>query len=114
MCTSYRGEEGLRRLEEECLQGKGLGFNGKQCIHPSQVEVAQRCFAPGGEEVEWAARVVIGDEKADGGGRGAWTLEGKMIDAPVVGKAKATVERARLCGIDVDAVMDTWKHQEPE
>jgi citrate lyase subunit beta-like protein len=114
VCTSFRGEEGLRVLEEECLQGKGLGFNGKQCIHPSQVEVAQRAFAPGEKEVEWAVRIVVGDEKADIGGRGAWTLEGKMIDVPVVGKAKATVKRAELCGIDVAAIREKWKHQEPE
>jgi citrate lyase subunit beta-like protein len=114
VCTSFRGEEGLRVLEEECLQGKGLGFNGKQCIHPSQVEVAQRAFAPGEKEVEWAVRIVVGDEKADIGGRGAWTLDGKMIDVPVVGKAKATVKRAELCGIDVAAIREKWKHQEPE
>ncbi|TVY36476.1 Citramalyl-CoA lyase, mitochondrial [Lachnellula occidentalis] len=114
VCTSFRGEEGQRVLEEECLQGKGLGFNGKQCIHPSQVEIAQRTFAPGEKEVEWAVRVVVGDEKADIKGRGAWTLDGKMIDVPVVGKAKATVERARLCGMDVDAIREKWKDQEPE
>ena len=114
VCTSFRGAEGLRVLEEECLQGKGLGFNGKQCIHPSQVEVAQRAFAPGEEEVEWAMRVVIGDEKADAAGRGAWTLDGKMIDAPVVGKAKVVVKKAGLCGTDVEAIRERWKHQEPE
>jgi len=114
VCTAFRGEEGQRVLEEECLGGKGLGFNGKQCIHPSQVEVAQRTFAPGEKEVEWAVRVVVGDEKADVGGRGAWTLDGKMIDAPVVGKAKATVKRAELCGIDIAAIREKWKHQEPE
>jgi citrate lyase subunit beta-like protein len=114
VCTSFRGSEGLKVLEEECLQGKGLGFNGKQCIHPSQVEVAQRAFAPGDKEVEWAMRVVIGDGKADASGRGAWTLGGKMIDAPVVGKAKAVVQRAELCGIDVVAIRERWKHQEPE
>jgi len=114
VCTSFRGEEGLKTLEEECLQGKGLGFNGKQCIHPTQVAVAQKAFAPGEKEVEWAVRVVTGDEKADASGRGAWTLEGKMIDVPVVGKAKATVRRAERCGIDVDAIREKWKDQEPE
>ncbi|RDW67840.1 hypothetical protein BP6252_09236 [Coleophoma cylindrospora] len=113
VCTKFRGEEGLRTLEEECLGGRGLGFNGKQCIHPSQVEVAQKAFAPGDKEVEWAVRVVIGDAKADAGGRGAWTLDGTMIDVPVVGKAKATVKRAEQCGIDVDAIKEKWKHQEP-
>ena len=114
VCTSFRGAEGLRVLEEECLQGKGLGFNGKQCIHPSQVEVVQGTFAPGKNEIEWAVRVVIGDGKADARGRGAWTLDGNMIDVPVVGKAKAVVKRAELCGIDVDAIREKWKNQEPE
>lgn len=114
VCTSFRGQEGLRVLDEECLQGKGMGFNGKQCIHPSQVEVCQNAFVPAEKEVEWATRVVVGDEKADAMGRGAWTLDGKMIDAPVVGKAKATVKKAELCGIDVEIIREKWKDQEPE
>ncbi|KAF2682500.1 citrate lyase [Lentithecium fluviatile CBS 122367] len=114
VCTAYKGSQGLKTLEEECLNGKGLGFNGKQCIHPSQIEVVQRCFAPGEEEVEWAAKVVIADEKASAQGRGAWTLEGKMIDVPVVKKAKSVLERAKLCEIDVRAIREKWKDQEPE
>jgi citrate lyase subunit beta-like protein len=114
VCTKFRGEEAMKTLEEECLQGKGLGFNGKQCIHPSQVETAQRVFAPGKEEVEYAVRLLIADEKATAAGRGAFTLEGKMIDAPVIGKARVTVNRAKLCGIDVAAVEEEWKDQEPE
>ncbi|KAF2442534.1 beta subunit of citrate lyase [Karstenula rhodostoma CBS 690.94] len=114
VCTAYKGSEGLKTLEDECLNGKGMGFNGKQCIHPSQIEVCQRAFAPGEAEVEWSARVVIADEKASKAGRGAWTLEGKMIDVPVVKKARAVLERAKLCEINVDAVREKWKDQEPE
>ena len=114
VCTSYKGPEGIRRLEEECQNGREMGFNGKQCIHPSQVEVAQRMFAPAEDEVEWSLRVLIGDEKASAAGRGAWTLEGKMIDAPVVGKAKAVVAKAEKCGIDVEAIRVKWAGQEPE
>jgi citrate lyase subunit beta-like protein len=101
-------------LEEECIGGRGLGFNGKQCIHPNQVEVVQRAFAPDEKEVEWAVRVCIADEKAAASGIGAWTLDGKMIDAPVSGKAKAVVGRAVGCGFDVDTIRDKWKDQEPE
>ncbi|KAK2610824.1 hypothetical protein N8I77_004222 [Diaporthe amygdali] len=120
VCTTFRGEEGLQRLREECVDGKGMGFNGKQCIHPSQVEVVQNTFAPSESEVEWSVRVVVADEKASKGdrageaGRGAWTLEGKMIDAPVVGRAKAVVTRAARCGFDVDGMRERWKDQEPE
>ncbi|KAJ9669084.1 hypothetical protein H2201_000910 [Coniosporium apollinis] len=114
VCTAFRGDEGLKTLEEECLGGKRLGFNGKQLIHPSQVEVCQRAFSPGEEEASWAVRVVIADEKAEKLGRGAWTLDGKMIDAPVVGKARAIVRKAELCGLDVGALRERWKGQEPE
>ncbi|KAI1435290.1 Pyruvate/Phosphoenolpyruvate kinase-like domain-containing protein [Xylaria sp. CBS 124048] len=114
VCTSYKGEAGLVRLEEECRGGKAMGFNGKQCIHPSQVETIQRLFAPSEKEVEWAVRVVIADEKAANAGRGAWTLDGAMIDAPVVGKAKAIVAKAKRCDLDVEGLVTKWKHQEPE
>lgn len=114
VCTSYKGPEGLKTLEEECLNGKRLGFNGKQCIHPSQIEVCQRTFAPAESEVEWAVRVVVGDEKASQRGRGAWTLDGNMIDVPVVKKARSIIERAELCELDVAAVKKKWKDQEPE
>jgi citrate lyase subunit beta-like protein len=57
---------------------------------------------------------VIADEKASKAGRGAWTLEGKMIDVPVVKKARAVLKHAELCEIDVSAVREKWKDQEPE
>lgn len=114
VCTAFRGEDGMKRLEEECKGGKSMGFNGKQCIHPSQVDVVQRLFAPGQEDVEWAVRVAIADEKAAASGRGAWTLDGKMIDAPVVGKAHAIVAKAEQCGFDVKGLQSKWENQEPE
>ncbi|KAI1259631.1 Pyruvate/Phosphoenolpyruvate kinase-like domain-containing protein [Xylariaceae sp. FL1019] len=114
VCTSYKGDEGLARLEEECQGGRAMGFNGKQCIHPSQVETVHRLFAPSEEEVEWAVRVVIADEKAANAGRGAWTLDGAMIDAPVVGKAKTIVSKAENCDMNVGKLQQKWKDQEPE
>lgn len=114
VCTSYKGDEGLRRLEEECAGGKSMGFNGKQCIHPNQVETVQNMFAPARHEVEWAVRVAIADEKAAASGRGAWTLDGKMIDAPVVGKAHAVAAKAEKCGFDVAGLRTKWQHQDPQ
>ncbi|KAL8708327.1 MAG: hypothetical protein Q9220_006802 [cf. Caloplaca sp. 1 TL-2023] len=114
VCTAYKGAEGRQRLEEECLGGKGLGFNGKQCIHPSQIEVVQNAFAPSETEVQWAVRILVADEKAIEQGRGAWTLDGQMIDAPVVGKAKTIISKAVACGTDVHSVEKQWKDQEPE
>ncbi len=112
VCTSFQGFEGRETMERECLDGKNLGFNGKQCIHPSQVDVAQRAFAPARDEVEWAVRVVVADAKA--GGRGAWALDGKMVDVPVVKRASAIVDRAAGCGFDVETLRGKWMDQEPE
>lgn len=114
VCTAFRGEAGRRALEDECAGGKRLGFNGKQLIHPDQLGVCQAAYSPGEAEVEWAVRVVVADEKADRLGRGAWTLDGKMIDVPVVGKARAVVRKAELCGVDVGALREKWRDQEPE
>ncbi|KAF3898591.1 Beta subunit of citrate lyase [Trichophyton interdigitale] len=118
VCTSYKqdggGIDGMSVLEEESRSGKRLGFNGKQCIHPTQVERVQAIFGPEEKEVEWAVRVVIADEKAARQGRGAWTLDGKMIDVPVAEKARAIVRKAEACGIDIEGVKGRWKHQEPE
>lgn len=116
VCTAYKaqGDEAARVLEDECRGGKQLGFNGKQCIHPSQVETAERVFGPEPGEVVWAVRCVIADEKAARGGRGAWTLDGKMIDVPVAEKARAIVKKAQECGVDVGVLREEWKGQEPE
>lgn len=114
VCTSFRGDDGIRTLEEECKGGKAMGFNGKQCIHPSQVETVHRLFAPGEDEVQWAVRITIADEKAAASGRGAWTMDGKMIDAPVVGKAHGIVSKAAQCGFNVEALRSKWADQEPE
>lgn len=114
VCTDFKGEQGWRRMEEECLGGKSLGFNGKQCIHPDQVGIAQKAFAPAEEEVEWAVRVGIANGKAEKQGKGAWALDGKMIDVPVVRKARGIVAKAEQCGFDVHAVKGKWGTQEPE
>lgn len=114
VATSFRGEEGRRALQEECENGKRFGFNGKQCIHPDQVEITQRVYSPSEQEVEWAVRVCIADAKADQQGRGAWTLDGKMIDVPVVRKAQAIVKKAEACGMDVKALQEKFKDEEPQ
>ena len=112
--TTFRGEEGKKFLQDEAENGKRFGFNGKQCIHPDQVETVQRVFSPSEQEAEWAVRVVICDAKADQQGRGAWTLDGKMIDVPVVGKARAIVAKAELCGMDVEALRERFAGEEPQ
>ncbi|KAL8243618.1 hypothetical protein R6Q59_009876 [Mikania micrantha] len=114
VCTAFKSEADQATLEEECQNGKRMGFNGKQCIHPSQVGTVSKIFSPEQGEVEWAVRIVIAQKRAEELGKGAWALDGKMIDAPVEGKARAIVTKAELCGYDVKSLQEKHKDQQPE
>ncbi|HEU4448609.1 MAG TPA: CoA ester lyase [Gaiellaceae bacterium] len=75
-------------LEDESRLARSLGFRGKACIHPAQVEIVNRVFSPTAEEVDRARRVVEAYELGLAGGRGVVALDGEMIDLPVVERAR--------------------------
>jgi citrate lyase subunit beta-like protein len=91
----FKDSEGLR-LEAEA--GAGLGFSGKQVIHPNQVPVAQEAFTPSDEAVAYAKRVVESFEASQKEGKGAYALDGKMIDMPLLKNAQKVLDRARAAG----------------
>ena len=64
----------------ECLQGRGLGMDGKTLIHPSQIDVANQSFAPSSSELEWAQKVVAAFALPDSQGKGVITVEGRMVE----------------------------------
>lgn len=76
------------------IEAKALGFDGKGCIHPRQIEVIHRGFTPSGAETERATKIVKAFEKAEAEGLGVVSLGSKMIDPPVVKRALRTVELA--------------------
>jgi citrate lyase beta subunit len=86
-----RDEEGLER---EALLARSLGMRGKACIHPAQLPVVNRVFAPSEEQLAWARSVIETYDEALAEGRGAVALDGEMIDAPVVERARRLLERA--------------------
>ncbi|QBR01879.1 HpcH/HpaI aldolase/citrate lyase family protein [Paraburkholderia pallida] len=75
----------LARIERDALNGKRLGFGAKLCIHPKQIEAVHRCYRPSEQELAWAARVADAASKA---GAGAITVDGKMVDRPVMLRAQ--------------------------
>lgn len=87
----FKDAEGLR-LEAE--QGAGFGFSGKQIIHPNQVEVTQEAFTPSDEALEEARRIVETFEASQKEGKGAYALDGKMIDMPLLKNAQKVLARA--------------------
>lgn len=78
--------------------GLRLGYEGKLCIHPRQVEIANEVYTPGQAQLDYALRVIEGYERAQADGRGVFTLDGKMIDAPLVAVQQRVLERARRAG----------------
>jgi len=91
VCTDYLNE---KRLLEECQAGVTLGFSGKQVIHPAQVAPVQRAFTPDAGEVELALRILGAYQEHVANGIGAFTLDGKMVDLPVVKAAERLLSRA--------------------
>lgn len=78
-------------LLNDCKRARAFGFGGKLCIHPSQVETVNRALAPSEQEIEWAQRVIEtlrikGDE--------AFSVDGKMVDLPVIRQAEETLRQA--------------------
>jgi len=87
------------RLSAEARQGADLGFAGKQVIHPAQVAVVQQVFTPDAAAIAHAQRVIDGAAEAAEGGRGAFSLDGEMIDLPVIKRAQSILARARAAGL---------------
>jgi citrate lyase beta subunit len=81
-------------LDEECRLARSLGFRGKACIHPAQLDVVHRVFVPTAEELAWAGRVVDAYERETGEGRGVFALNGAMVDLPVVERARRILAEA--------------------
>ncbi|SAL69946.1 HpcH/HpaI aldolase/citrate lyase family protein [Caballeronia humi] len=80
------------RLASETKHGKRRGFGGKLCIHPKQISIVNECYAPTQAEVSWAKQVLDASDRANGA---AISIDGKMIDRPVVLRAKRVVDLAR-------------------
>ncbi|MBI1792557.1 MAG: CoA ester lyase [Chloroflexi bacterium] len=85
-------------VREQALTGARLGFSGKQIIHPNQVEPVQSAFTPNDEEITHAKRIVETFEASQAKGAGAYALDGKMIDMPLVKNAQKVLERAKAAG----------------
>jgi citrate lyase beta subunit len=91
----FRDSEGLH---QEALEGARMGFSGKQIIHPNQVEVVQHAFTPTDEAIDHALRLVEAFQVYQQSGQGAFAINGKMIDAPLIRAAENTLARARAAG----------------
>jgi len=87
----FRDPEGLQR---NAVASKKIGFKGKFAIHPAQVDIINATFSPSPAEIDYARRVIAAFEAAERTGKGATALDGKVVDVPVVKRARALLEVA--------------------
>ncbi len=85
-------------LKVDALRAKTLGFQGKLCVHPSQIGPCNAMFSPGADEIDYARKVIYAFEEAEAKGLAAIQLNGKMIDYPVVERSKRIVRLAERIG----------------
>lgn len=84
---------------EEAQAAQRLGYMGKTCIHPSQIELANSVFQPNEKKIAHAVRVVEASREAEEKGIGAFVVDGRMVDVPFVNQAKAVVGLAMRLGL---------------
>jgi citrate lyase subunit beta/citryl-CoA lyase len=94
--TVYSDVNNMDGLRESVIEAKGLGFEGKGCIHPRQIKVVHEAMAPTEIEIEKAKKIVLAFDDAKTKGIGVVSIGSKMIDAPVVKRAQRTIELALL------------------
>lgn len=78
---------------------KKLGYNGKSLINPRQIDLLHNAYAPTAAEVEHAQKVVEAAEEGERKGLGVISLNGKMIDAPIIARARKVIELAKYSGV---------------
>ncbi|NLL81049.1 MAG: CoA ester lyase [Tissierellia bacterium] len=85
--TPFTDTDDYEGLKKDSLNAKDLGMTGKALISPRHVDIVNNVFAPSQKEIEHALRVVEGQKEAVEKGLGAFSLDGKMVDAPIIKRA---------------------------
>lgn len=86
--ADFRDMDGLR---SSCEIARGLGFDGKWCIHPVQISVVNEVFSPSDDEISWARQVLAEYQAAAARGSGAVAIDGRMIDGASIRMAQRTL-----------------------
>ena len=93
---AFRDADGLR---ENSRASRGVGFRGRFAIHPAQIGTINEVYSPSAEQIDRARREIEAFEEAASVGRGSTSLDGKVVDVPVVKRAQALIELAREMGL---------------
>jgi len=89
--TDTKDEQGLSK---DCETAKMFGMNAKTAIHPNQVSIINDVFSPSEKNIAWAKRVIEAKKKAEASGLAVFSLDGKMIDKPIIDRAINILKKA--------------------
>ena len=95
----------IEGLKEDTQLTKNLGFDGKTCVHPRQIDVVNSFFTPSAKEIKYALRVLQAVEEGARLGKGAVTLDGGMIDKPMELRARTTLAQAEAAGVAIGGML---------
>ena len=84
----------LEGIEKSAREARRYGFDGASCVHPAVVPILNRAFSPSQAELDHARALVAAFDVARAAGRGAFEFEGRMVDEPVVRRARALIDKA--------------------
>jgi citrate lyase subunit beta / citryl-CoA lyase len=97
--TPFADMEDTEGFVKDIDMAKSLGFTGKAAINPRQVDIIHEVFAPTESEIRNARRIIEAMEEAEKEGKGVFSLDGKMVDAPIISRAQNTFNKAKLSGL---------------
>ncbi len=97
--TPFTDVDNFAGLRQDTLKARNLGFTGKAAINPRQVDPIHESFSPESFEIKHAIRVLEAMEIAEKEGKGVFSLDGKMVDAPIISRAQQTVALAKVLGL---------------
>ncbi|MTI15936.1 CoA ester lyase [Rhodobacteraceae bacterium RKSG542] len=83
--TNVDNHEGLRT---DAALGKQMGFSGKALISPAHVRIVRAIFSPSSSEIDWATKIMAATEQAKIDGKGAFSVDGAMVDGPIIKRAQ--------------------------
>lgn len=97
--TPFADMNNFEGFEKDIHTAKSLGMTGKAAINPRQIDTIHEIFAPSEDEIKYAQAVLGAMEEAQKQGKGVFSLDGKMVDAPIIMRAQNVVKKAKLAGL---------------
>lgn len=94
--TPFTDLDDMEGFINDINRAKSIGMTGKAAINPRQIDTIHDVFAPTEDEIRHAKRVIEATEEAKREGKGVFSLDGKMVDAPIIARAESIIKKAQL------------------